>query len=93
MEWQDGKTYRAPDGRVFTANREDRRTSVPAWTFIPPSLKNHHSWRDSLEQLLFSEDGKILYFDLSGAVPRCVDTGWSAIDFTAEVADRHDVSP
>jgi hypothetical protein len=88
MDMQDGKNYRAPDGRVFTANRENRRhSSVAGWTFIPPSLKSNRSWRDSLEQLLFSEDGKILYFDLSGTVPRCVDTGWSAADFTPENSD------
>ena len=79
MKWQDGKNYRAPDGRVFTAKMEDREhTSVPGWTSVPPSLKNDRSWRDSLEELLFSEDGKILYFDFSAAVPRSVDTGWKA---------------
>jgi hypothetical protein len=93
MEWQDGVNYRAPDGRVFTAKMEKREhAALPGWTFVPPSLKSNWSWRDSLEQLLFSEDDKIVYFDFSGTVPTCVDTGWKPDDFRLEASDREGLS-
>ncbi len=77
----DGMTYRVPDGRIFKAKQEQRRYSPePAWTLVPLDLHDSDSWLESLEQLLFFESGKIVFFDFSGAGPKVKDSGWSAGD-------------
>lgn len=65
----------------FTRSIPATLFSGPVWTFIPPGLKDGHRWRDSLEHLLFMENGMIGFFDFSGQVPVFVDSGWKVSDF------------
>jgi hypothetical protein len=83
MDLQDGATYRSPDGTLYKAKLEYRRYAPePAWVLVSHHLDAMDSWRDSLEQLLFVENGRIGTFSLSGSSPRFVDTGWDLSEFT-----------
>jgi hypothetical protein len=54
-----------------------------SWTLIPVGFKGDLDWREWVEQLLFLEDERIVYFISAGG--RIVhDTGWTVNDLVAE---------
>jgi hypothetical protein len=88
MALQDGNIYRAPDGQLFKAILERRRyADEPAWVFRPTDMAEGGSLLDSLEKLLFLENGRIGYFEFSGMRPNFTDTGWTTDDFTPHISN------
>jgi hypothetical protein len=80
MTLQDGAIYSTPDGRQFRARKELRE---PAWTLVPPGSDEdilRTPTRDRLGQLLFIEDGEIVFFDFSGLRVAVQHTGWTLHD-------------
>jgi hypothetical protein len=83
MKLQDGALYCTPDGRHFKARKELRE---PEWTLVPPASDEYilrTLTRDRLGQLLFVEDGHIVFFDFSGLQVAVRDTGWTQDDLSA----------
>lgn len=86
---QDGQAYRTPDGRVFRATLEIRRYSPePAWSFAPLEANRNHTWLEGLEQQLFFEDGRLVYYDFSGPGPQIRDTEWTINDLVPVLRDQ-----
>lgn len=85
MTLQSGRIYLAPDGKRYRALLENDAVDH-AWTLVPVDLEqiDDCSWRDTLEQLLFLAQDKIVTCRFAPNGPAVEDTGWKTSDFTHE---------